>query len=169
MPRQREGRGNKDVGRKPKPYSCQLNRRWKWQRAVLVRTHTMDLACTCTLRLLVKEVPEGRWEGGGEEQKPRGRGKSKWEMILGISTEGQHKEGSHLPLAELRHLNHMLKLFWAQHGPMLWTHCPACLFSHTNPSVTLTLLPAGKALSEPQWWLIEVPWPLWAPPPTKHL
>lgn len=38
---------------------------------VLVHTHTMDLACTCTLRLLVKEVWEGKWEGGGEEQKSR--------------------------------------------------------------------------------------------------
>lgn len=71
-------------------------------------------------------------------------------MILGISAEGQHEEESHLLLAGLCRLNHMLKLFCAQRGSMLWTHCPACLFSHTNPSVTLTLLPAGKAFSEPQ-------------------
>ena len=71
MARQLEGRERKDIGRKPKPYSCQLNRRWKWQQAMLVHTHTMDLACTCTLRLLVKKV---RKEDGKEEGKSRNLG-----------------------------------------------------------------------------------------------
>ena len=127
---------------------------------------------------------------------------------------------SHLPLARLWGLNHKLKPFCAWHGLMLWTHDLACLFSHTTPCVTLTVLPVGRTLpeaqsvkslsgvqlfatawtaacqaslsitnsqsflklrsiesvmpsdhlirhsvNEAQWWLTQVPRPLWAPPP----
>ena len=33
---------------------------------------------------------------------------------------------------------------------MLWTHDLACLFSHTTPCVTLTVLPVGRTLPEAQ-------------------
>ena len=57
---------------------------------------------------------------------------------------------SHLPLARLRGPSHKLKPFCAWHGLMLWMHCLACLFSHTTPCVTLTVLPVGRGLPEAQ-------------------